>query len=634
MITTIKEFKQHFKINEESRPATDLEKEVFEFLNDLRLSGVTNMYGAVPYILEEYPDLHKNVASKLLGLWMKNFNENGDYDTINENNIEDMLHINLLDKYKETNPEIRQKFEEYKSKIKGFKTEHLALKAGDIIEFNGGYNNDIRYTTEILGFDEDGDIYLLWDSYWFPIRNEESRAIKLINNVNESKIIRSPKQIIKQIIKDNSNFKWLNQYNINTFNKLEKILQEHGYGSVYNEYIIFNNIDDTNVNESKVNNISKLNREISTIKDRLKNKWKNKGGYENFGDNEYRKLKDKYSYNPYGNSEEREIAAIIDRFDDWAMNFTGESKVTENIDNSLETLYTEQDLESAFEAGADSVEYDENHGYINKTNFRDFLTTFKSNRDKVIENIDTTQLPKALEDIDERRPNRMKKPNAYGYANDFAGPGGVRGMVYIQDEAQQVMQDKYGRERGTRMWEASINAPQRGAMFKMADDVMKEKMFLYHQANLSPRTYWDVSYYALWKMWMESQGLSYKIDSDEDVANKKAEKERLEREENERKAQAIKDQKLKQFNDAVSNLIKNLDPAIKPDSKDMARIASMMSKNDPTTMAGVMASAIKDKNKAIRRGLAVIEWFKQNRPLEYYEVKWVASPFLNKAKQL
>jgi hypothetical protein len=92
-----------------------------------------------------------------------------------------VLHVNLLDKYKESGDDkvYKEKFEEYKQKIDGFKdsSKTLGLEAGDVIEFTGGYNNDIRYTTEVLGFDKDDEIYLLWDSFWYPIRKEESRSI-------------------------------------------------------------------------------------------------------------------------------------------------------------------------------------------------------------------------------------------------------------------------------------------------------------------------------------------------------------------------------------------------------------------------------------------------------------------------
>ncbi len=57
-------------------------------------------------------------------------------------------------------------------------------KKGDIIEFWAGYNDDIRYRAEIIGFDKDGDIYLDWDAYWSPIRDEKRRNIKIIKTTN------------------------------------------------------------------------------------------------------------------------------------------------------------------------------------------------------------------------------------------------------------------------------------------------------------------------------------------------------------------------------------------------------------------------------------------------------------------
>ena len=49
---------------------TDLEKSVFEYLEGLRVSGVTNMFGSTPYIQEEF-DLEKRHARKLLTKWME-----------------------------------------------------------------------------------------------------------------------------------------------------------------------------------------------------------------------------------------------------------------------------------------------------------------------------------------------------------------------------------------------------------------------------------------------------------------------------------------------------------------------------------------------------------------------------------
>jgi len=65
------------------RKTTQSEKEVMEYLNLLRESGVTNMFGATPYVIEEF-GLDKSEARRILSLWMRNFNNEGDYDEVKE----------------------------------------------------------------------------------------------------------------------------------------------------------------------------------------------------------------------------------------------------------------------------------------------------------------------------------------------------------------------------------------------------------------------------------------------------------------------------------------------------------------------------------------------------------------------
>lgn len=94
-----------------------------------------------------------------------------------ENTQKSNLHIDLrLNKSYQS----QKKF--YKEKIQSYKIytdQHPDFKIGDSISFWSGYNNDIRYTSEILGFDTDGDIYVLWDCYWSPISNNKEREITL-----------------------------------------------------------------------------------------------------------------------------------------------------------------------------------------------------------------------------------------------------------------------------------------------------------------------------------------------------------------------------------------------------------------------------------------------------------------------
>jgi hypothetical protein len=49
-------------------------EQVYNFLHILRLSGITNMYGAGPYIQEVF-DVSKYDANRFLMNWMETFSE-------------------------------------------------------------------------------------------------------------------------------------------------------------------------------------------------------------------------------------------------------------------------------------------------------------------------------------------------------------------------------------------------------------------------------------------------------------------------------------------------------------------------------------------------------------------------------
>jgi len=57
---------------------TQKEKEVFEYLNELRETGEINMFGAAPYVAEEF-GLPLKEARSCLTKWMSLFSELG-YD--------------------------------------------------------------------------------------------------------------------------------------------------------------------------------------------------------------------------------------------------------------------------------------------------------------------------------------------------------------------------------------------------------------------------------------------------------------------------------------------------------------------------------------------------------------------------
>lgn len=72
-----------------------------------------------------------------------------------------MKAIDLRKQYQDIKSEAIKKIRSYKD----FTENHEKFKIGDVIEFFGGYYDHILYKTEILGFDEQGYIYVLWDCY-------------------------------------------------------------------------------------------------------------------------------------------------------------------------------------------------------------------------------------------------------------------------------------------------------------------------------------------------------------------------------------------------------------------------------------------------------------------------------------
>lgn len=65
-----------------TRKTSETERKVFKFLNELCSSGETNMYGAIPYLTKAFPELGEDEAIDLLYTWMKNFNNEGNYNEI------------------------------------------------------------------------------------------------------------------------------------------------------------------------------------------------------------------------------------------------------------------------------------------------------------------------------------------------------------------------------------------------------------------------------------------------------------------------------------------------------------------------------------------------------------------------
>lgn len=63
------------ELKEQKEPEREafITDEILQYLDKLRESGVTNMFGATPYIQEQYPMLNQSQARRALSYWMQTF---------------------------------------------------------------------------------------------------------------------------------------------------------------------------------------------------------------------------------------------------------------------------------------------------------------------------------------------------------------------------------------------------------------------------------------------------------------------------------------------------------------------------------------------------------------------------------
>jgi len=57
----------------EAKPTSEATQEHFDFLDELRETGITNMFGASPFLEDEFPELNAREARIVLGKWMDSF---------------------------------------------------------------------------------------------------------------------------------------------------------------------------------------------------------------------------------------------------------------------------------------------------------------------------------------------------------------------------------------------------------------------------------------------------------------------------------------------------------------------------------------------------------------------------------
>ena len=160
---------------------------------------------------------------------------------------------------------------------------------------------------------------------------DEAKSLNEISNKNAEKYsqplrkLKNPKKI-RNIAAGTSKYDdmlvWLSHNAKNLDYHLDGQGQLHVNGEDYE-------MVRTELNESS---LSKVNKHVEKVKKGLKKKWAKKGGYDNFGQDEIRKLQDEYDYHSmvYGTPEQRKAAKLIDGLDQWAMNYVGEAATPEN----------------------------------------------------------------------------------------------------------------------------------------------------------------------------------------------------------------------------------------------------------------------------------------------------------------
>ena len=105
-----------------------------------------------------------------------------------------------------------------------------------------------------------------------------------------------------------------------------------------------------------------------------------------------------------------------------------------------------------------------------------------------------------IKDIDVPRKRYSMVPKVIG-----SGSSDVkRWDLYIQDEASQIMIDKYGFEKGYKMWENSINYG--GAMYQLASKIVSEKTQMISDLKLRLQDYFERSYLDIWREWIVLKG--------------------------------------------------------------------------------------------------------------------------------
>lgn len=209
--------------------------------------------------------------------------------------------------------------------------------------------------------------------------------------------------------------------------------------------------------------------------------------------------------------------------------------------------------------------------------------------------------PGSLKDEDLPRPSKMTRPDISGMTKNAK----AYWDLYIQDEAEEILVDKYGRERGHKTFEGLLNIPRFGGFYQATTEIVMQKAKMYQDlGERPPSDYFSESWFSVWKRWMKSQGKSFKIANvnnpdNAPVLTKPTVQTPI--------LPPSKTKPVPYYND--KGKVNTSTSSNSYDSKDEMRINDILTKangdrNKAKQLAQLMANKITDKSKALRRANA------------------------------
>ena len=219
--------------------------------------------------------------------------------------------------YESVNERINPKF--YDARVQYIDPKNKKKFVGDVVRYdNGEYKvnlgKDGRFEKYILAKEKDLKI----------VSKSTKRTFESVNEASDIYTKLADKLIKMGKIKKGSISKGVTDYLGNDLSKKDLAKVSKAVKSMLES-----------VNERSTLTPKSLPKLISKVKKQLMRKWKQKGGYENFGQKELSNMERSLGYpSAFGSPDEREMHSMLQSFDNWAMNYDGNMR-EEVIENKF-----------------------------------------------------------------------------------------------------------------------------------------------------------------------------------------------------------------------------------------------------------------------------------------------------------